>query len=284
MQLAKRMSQALQQRCKYELRNPRGPYDDPIHNFLFGSRSGYCMHFSTALAIMLRIHHVPCRIGVGFQGGKANNDNSRTFGSQHAHAWVEIPLVNFDWVVVDPTPSTTLPRGGWPAPNTDTPVTAAGGKVPNSSDGDGFLTGLSPLLNDPLASLRDPMRYPGPFLFLLAVFTFVTVSLITLVKRGTRLPSKYRGGSKSTPDTLRARQLLDKILTVLSRNGHPKDHHTTLEQFTTLLEHRRISVDLPALQLAFDSYQQVRFGRKHLTNERHDLLLAGLQTARAVQD
>ncbi|MEE2888331.1 MAG: transglutaminase domain-containing protein [Planctomycetota bacterium] len=281
MQLAKRIARALQRRCKYELRDPQGPYNDPIHNFLFGSRTGYCMHFATALAIMLRIHHVPCRIGVGFQGGTANSDKSRTFGSQHAHAWVEIPLVTFDWVIVDPTPGTSLGRRGWPDPNAENAVTVASDNA--AKDGDPA-TGLSLLLSNPLASLRDPMRHLGPLLFLLVVFTLVTVSLITVVKRGSHSPKENRGVNKPTPDALRARQLLDKILAVLSRNGHPKKSHATLEQYSGLLEHRQIDADLPALRLAFDSYQQVRFGQKSLTNERQGSLLAGLETARTLSN
>lgn len=281
MVLAKRISRRLRALCKYELRDPRGPYKDPIHNFLFGSNTGYCMHFATSLAIMLRMHHVPCRIGVGFQGGKSKGDRSRTFGSRHAHAWVEIPLVNFDWVVIDPTPTADRARRGWPDPSANSPAGVEGDASGVLSDSC-FVSGLSPLLDDPLSILRNPLRHPGPFLFLLGVFAFVTLSLVALVKRGATGDKDAKGGNKPTPDTVKARQLLENILAGLSKHGHSKNHRATLEQFTTILEFRDVEVDLPVLRLAFDSYQQIRFGQKELAGERHDNLIAGLDTVRAL--
>ena len=54
---------------------------------------------------MLRMLSVPCRIGVGLYGGvPTDRADTRSYGSQHAHAWVEIPLQGRGWVIFDPTP------------------------------------------------------------------------------------------------------------------------------------------------------------------------------------
>jgi hypothetical protein len=278
--LAERISNALQKRCKYELKDPEGPYSDPIHNFLFGSRRGYCMHFATSLAIMLRIHGIPCRIGVGFQGGSPNKDNSRTFGSQHAHAWVELPLVNFGWVVVDPTPSANLSQPGWPD-SSASPAVATGNKLESQSTGISWaLNSLSPLFSQPWNTLRNPLQHPGPFLFLLGIFSALALCVVALVKRSLAHRGRLRGSGKPSPDTLQARALLDSILMALSRNGYPKNHRITLEEFLDLLSSQQTNLDLPVLRLAFDSYQQVRFGHKNLDTERHNHLISGLSTAK----
>lgn len=278
--LAERISSALQKRCKYELKDPEGPYSDPIHNFLFGSRSGYCMHFATSLAIMLRIHGIPCRIGVGFQGGSPNKDNSRTFGSQHAHAWVELPLVNFDWVVVDPTPSANLSQPGWPESSASPAVARDNNSESELSGIRWVLDSLSPLLSQPLKTLASPLQHPGPFLFLLAIFSVLTLCLVLLVKRSLNHHERFQNRYKPSADSQQARALLDNILMALSRNGYPKNQQITLEQFLDLLSSQQTHLDLPVLRLAFDSYQQVRFGHKSLDTARHDHLVSGLSSAK----
>ena len=104
--IAAAISRRLAARCTYALREPRGDSSYAIDNFLFGDRHGYCMHFATALAVLLRHNGIPCRIGVGLYAatGHVARGQLLSLGSKHAHAWVEIPLVGLGWVVFDPTP------------------------------------------------------------------------------------------------------------------------------------------------------------------------------------
>ena len=146
------------------------------------------------------------------------------------------------------------------------------------------MSGIGPLLTNPLSILRDPAQYPGLFLALLVVFAFVTLSLIAIARRNSRRLGAGKDKSTPTPDAVRARKILDKILAALSHGGHPKNHRATLEQFATLLESRDVRVDHPALQMAFASYQQIRFGQKSLNAERHKRLLVGLEAAQDLPD
>src|SRR5262249_39065351 len=63
--IARAVAAGLQARCHYERREPRGPYAEPLRNFLDGDRAGFCMHFASAAAILLRLCSVPCRVAVG---------------------------------------------------------------------------------------------------------------------------------------------------------------------------------------------------------------------------
>src|SRR5690606_9282478 len=91
----------VQARCRYALREPGGPYGHSLLSFLDGDREGYCMHFASATAICLRRAGIPARIGVGLHGGDTDPEDrlARVFGSQHAHAWVEVPFAGLGWVV-----------------------------------------------------------------------------------------------------------------------------------------------------------------------------------------
>jgi transglutaminase-like putative cysteine protease len=268
MDLARKISGGLQDRCAYVLREPTGGYDDAIHNFLFGNRKGYCMHFATSLAILLRIHDVPCRIAVGFHAGDDAGEGDREFGSQHAHAWVEVPLQNLGWTVIDPTPPADRTRRGWPDPN-----------KPEEAAPKGAESGGGPFASTCfLAGLSDPLANPGAFMVLTFVFICLTFGILLLALRRTDSTAR-RSSPRPTPDSIRARRLLDQILAGLAKCGMPKRHRATLEQYLGALD-AEADVDVPVFADAFQAYQDVRFGAKHLDDEREDRLTMAVAAAK----
>jgi transglutaminase-like putative cysteine protease len=77
---------------------------DPVDQFLFDTRSGFCEHFSSAFAFLMRAAGVPARIVTGYQGGEVNPvDGYLIVRQSDAHAWVEVLLEGQGWVRVDPT-------------------------------------------------------------------------------------------------------------------------------------------------------------------------------------
>ena len=82
----------------------RDPSRDPVEDFLFGHRRGYCEHFASSLALMLRAVGIPARLVSGFKGGTHNQISGQFVVQQrHAHAWVEA-WIGSRWVTLDPTP------------------------------------------------------------------------------------------------------------------------------------------------------------------------------------
>lgn len=75
---------------------------DPIDNFLFEQRAGFCAHYAGAMVYVLRAAGVPARMVAGYQGGSALNDNVLQIRQYDAHAWVEA-LIDGVWVRFDPT-------------------------------------------------------------------------------------------------------------------------------------------------------------------------------------
>ena len=77
---------------------------DSVDEFLFGTRSGFCEHFASAFAVMMRAAGVPARIVTGYQGGEINPvDGYMIVRQSDAHAWAEVWIADEGWVRVDPT-------------------------------------------------------------------------------------------------------------------------------------------------------------------------------------
>jgi protein-glutamine gamma-glutamyltransferase len=74
-----------------------------IDDFLFKTKSGFCEHFASSFAFVMRSAGVPSRVVVGYQGGTWNEIEQYLLVSQaDAHAWVEIWIDNH-WRRIDPT-------------------------------------------------------------------------------------------------------------------------------------------------------------------------------------
>ena len=78
---------------------------DPLENFLFHEKRGYCDFFATTGALMTRMMGIPSRIGYGYTKGSFDGKNVFTFHEDEAHSWTEIYLKDYGWVVFDVTPS-----------------------------------------------------------------------------------------------------------------------------------------------------------------------------------
>jgi transglutaminase-like putative cysteine protease len=73
--------------------------------FLFTTQKGFCEHFASAFAILMRLEHVPTRLVIGYQGGEYNPYADHYIIAQSdAHAWDEVYIDSKKrWVRVDPT-------------------------------------------------------------------------------------------------------------------------------------------------------------------------------------
>lgn len=77
---------------------------DSVDEFLFDSRRGFCEHYASSFAFMMRAAGIPARLVAGYQGGETNPLGDYLIVRQSdAHAWTEVWLDGRGWVRVDPT-------------------------------------------------------------------------------------------------------------------------------------------------------------------------------------
>lgn len=87
---------------------------NPVEEFLFNRKTGYCEHYATAMVVLLRTLDIPSRLVTGFLVSEWNDFGSYyTVRQQDAHAWVEVFFPSTGWVIFDPTPPviTDTPTG-----------------------------------------------------------------------------------------------------------------------------------------------------------------------------
>ena len=86
--------------------------------FLFDRQVGFCGHYASALAALLRSADVPARVVSGYRGGQLvqplGGADYLELRQSDAHAWVEVWLDGSGWQRVDPTL--------WIAPTAEVPL------------------------------------------------------------------------------------------------------------------------------------------------------------------
>jgi transglutaminase-like putative cysteine protease len=92
--------------CRYSLEVGRFRTRQPIAEFLFEKKRGYCEYFASAAALLLRLEGVPTRFVTGYNvpGAEWARDHYVVRESD-AHAWIEAWLPGRGFVEVDPTPA-----------------------------------------------------------------------------------------------------------------------------------------------------------------------------------
>lgn len=104
---ASELAACVRQSAIYDLNTTQLPEgEDFVLYFLRESQRGYCVHFATATAMLLRTMGIPARYVTGYlvQGAPGA---WVTVTQDDAHAWVEYWVSGLGWVPLDPTPSDT---------------------------------------------------------------------------------------------------------------------------------------------------------------------------------
>ena len=93
-------------------------------------KSGFCVQFASAMAVMARSLGIPARVAIGFLPGEESSTGSDGVSSwrisaQDAHAWPELYFEGVGWTRFEPTPATRTGQSpAWTVPLVPVPTAA----------------------------------------------------------------------------------------------------------------------------------------------------------------
>lgn len=95
----------------YDLDVGSGHSEQAIEQFVFELRRGYCEQFAGSFAAMARSIGLPARVAVGFTPGDSQPADPTLYRvrGENAHAWPEVYLGEYGWVLFEPTPGRGAP-------------------------------------------------------------------------------------------------------------------------------------------------------------------------------
>ncbi len=71
-----------------------------VNDFLFDTKSGYCVHYASSMLMLLRLNGIPARYSSGFAH---STKEGMSVMSNESHAWPEAYIKGVGWVVFEPT-------------------------------------------------------------------------------------------------------------------------------------------------------------------------------------
>lgn len=259
---------------RYSLSVPLPPEGvDPVDDFVWETKSGFCVHFSTAMVLLLRSIGIPCRVAGGYLSGEYDPERKEFLVRQsHAHAWVEIPFEGLGWVPFDPTP---LPRNAEDVSLGDLSREVAAG--PRSSWST-FLVDLESFdrgrfvreIGQGAVQLWDTAVGRGGAPRAMAVWGFGVLAiglLMRSLRRVVALARRRGTGESGAPVrevTAPAAGFFRELLRVGVRRGVVREPHETPEEYARRLD-RAVGGDSAARVVRH--YYNVAFGRRALGAE-----------------
>lgn len=259
---------------RYTLR-PGAFHGDPLAEFLFEKKAGYCEYFASAAVVLLRLQGVPARFVKGLSVGPQTDVGGglHVVRESDAHAWVEAWMPAEGWVEADPTPpgqfAETHGRTGYLqrlAEHVRSAVSALWARL---------------VARGPISTMRQLARDIEPLVLLAARSPAVCFLAATaafgprlvrfwLARRRRRLAAAIDGGD--VPRELRARlREIERRWTAL---GRPRPaHRGFLEHSHAIASERLVEADIgirTSERDVIDAYYRVRFGGDLFLHGHHE--------------
>jgi transglutaminase-like putative cysteine protease len=223
-------------------------------------KTGFCEHYATTMAILLRSQGIPARLVEGFLPGDLDIATGKeTIRTGGAHAWVEVYFPNIGWYPFDPT------GNGIAKPE----VIANGVDIPIPTPKPTPSLGLQSINPNPLGedtpsgrpSAVPPVtgRNGGPGNLAFVAITIALAALIVLIafvawRRGPR--------GVTTPDGFYA-----SVAGIARRFGFgPRPTQTAYEYATALGD--ILPASRPELQTVATAKVEVAYGRREIEDDR----------------
>jgi transglutaminase-like putative cysteine protease len=221
-------------------------------------RQGYCEHYASTMAVLLRKAGIPARLVEGFLPGRLDVATGREVVlTSSAHAWVEVFFPGIGWYKFDPTGNgldrTEQLIEGVPVPiATPTPVPSLSFSSPDREFGDQFS-------RNPTTGAGSTGRSSGP-----GPGAFIVIALLLLVAVGAVAFLAWRRGPRgaATPEGV-----YNSITALARRFGFgPRPTQTAFEYASALGD--ILPGVRPELHTVASAKVEVAYGRRELGDER----------------
>jgi transglutaminase-like putative cysteine protease len=187
--------------------------DDPLLDFLFREKLGYCTYFASAMTILARASGVPARLVTGYRVAEWSPvAREYVVREKNAHAWVEA-WVSGQWRTYDPTPMAEL------------------------SQDRSHLASFGTLVADALVRAEHAVAYtvshvtPAQLTALLAILGAMWAGVRWLRRRA--VGTANDGGNDAVHRPL---PFFEALASSLERRGLPRDRSESLERFAVRVE------------------------------------------------
>ena len=268
--------------CRYSLNAGAFRSDQPVAEFLFEKKRGYCEYFASGAALLLRLQGVPTRYVSGFSVRDSNRRGDHYLvRASDSHAWIETWMEGVGWVEADPTP-------------------AAQYDALHGGSRDGWLARAWEALSAFLAELSarssldwgDALRFVGRELAAAGEWlarradVLITLSLVTATVLWARRFARRR---RRRAPTIRAEAALPSVGPELgalmkdlerrwSELGHPRPPHRAPLEHLSALPSEVMPAPLLSTSLdTVDCYYRARFGGRSPDREELQRLLRAVK-------
>jgi transglutaminase-like putative cysteine protease len=241
----------MDQNLIYSTKERHAKVADPTADFLFGNRTGYCVHFAHAAAFLWRALGIPARVSTGYAVPEDNREGSTIMiQGGEAHAWPELYLDTVGWVVLDISAHQNLDPPAQPA---DKELQKQLAEMARKKPPKGHEEAED--VERPTARLALPSVWR-----VLAVVFLSTLALLYAIKIWRRLAPRF-AGARSMP-RVGYRCALD----LLSEMGLSREYGETREAFA-----RRVRAVAPSFEALTHMNVAARFGDPAVAiSERHE--------------
>lgn len=288
---AKAIEEYLIRNFRYTLNPVKGSGKNPVEDFLFYTKEGYCEQYATTMAMMLRGAGIPSRLVTGFLPGEWNKfGNYLIVRQRDAHSWVEAYMP-------PPPPLSPSTRGiggggGWAKFDPTPPAEAVGAMPPQTSIITLYIDSLKWKWNRYIInySFRDQISFAKAIegkgrslmsnlkwnvisnqlsisaarnknLFIAIAVLIISALIFTAIiwrpKKETRQP--------------KAPSFYKNMLNILAKKGMIKKTGATAMEFAK-------DVNIEEVKFITDIYYYVRFGGHRLTEKEQDKVLNSLKS------
>lgn len=266
----------LKSRYKYDLKVDMFPENvDTVDYFLFDIKKGYCEHFASSMAVMLRSLKIPTRLVTGYAPGVFNPlTGFYEVKVSDAHAWVEVFIKNYGWVPFDPTSgSTNIQTIG----NTnDSPVeqlfTYISQKLPVEDV-------ISPVFNQLALMTSEIYNYLSSFPAISGLLKYISLEMIYIIAIMIALIILilviYKKYSKSPIEKTDETYLLYELLcNKIAKYGFYRKPNQTQLEFLTMIKkninelyetdkNKKLYNNLDEIEVATKLYLEIQYGYAH---------------------